>query len=65
MVHTQCQADHTLFVKRKGGKNIVLIIYVDDIVITSNDEAEIRNLKHQLVRAFEIKDLEQLKYSLD
>lgn len=62
--YTLCQADQALFVKRKKGKITTLIVYVNDIVITGNDEAEIRGLKHNLARAFEIKDLVQLKYFL-
>lgn len=32
--YKQCQADHTLFVKRVGRKVSALIVYVDDIVVT-------------------------------
>ena len=33
--HTQCQADHTLFVKFFLEKKIaILIVYVDDIILT-------------------------------
>lgn len=39
--YKQCQADHTLFVKRQGKKVTALLVYVDDIVVTSNDEVEI------------------------
>lgn len=35
--YTQCQSDYTLFVKHSGQGNIVvLIVYVGDIVLTSN-----------------------------
>ena len=41
--YKQCQANHTLFVKHQGGDNItILILYADDIVLTGNDENEIR-----------------------
>jgi hypothetical protein len=38
----------------------ILIVYVDDIVITGNDIAGIEELKQQLKREFEVKDLGQL-----
>nr|GEX32530.1 putative RNA-directed DNA polymerase [Tanacetum cinerariifolium] len=41
-----------------------LIIYVDDMVITKNDEEEIKRLKEGLFKEFEIKDLGNLKYFL-
>nr|GFA51950.1 putative ribonuclease H-like domain-containing protein [Tanacetum cinerariifolium] len=50
----------------KARKNRVtcLIIYVDDMVITGNDEEEIKRLKEGLFTEFEIKDLGNLKYFL-
>ena len=34
----QSNSDHTLFIKHKVGKVIVLIVYVDDMIIIGNDE---------------------------
>ena len=35
--YIQCQFDHTLFVKfSKGGKITILIVYVDDIILTGD-----------------------------
>ena len=34
----QSNLDHTLFIKHKVGKVIVLIVYVDDMIIIGNDE---------------------------
>jgi len=36
-------------------------VYVDDIVLTGNDDGEIQNLRHHLANEFEIKDLGSLK----
>ncbi|RVX10421.1 Retrovirus-related Pol polyprotein from transposon TNT 1-94 [Vitis vinifera] len=61
----QCQADHTLFMKHsKEGEMTLFIVYVDDIIITRDDEEGIGNLKKLLAREFEIKDLGQLRYFL-
>lgn len=46
------------------GRVTILIVYVDDIIITGNDDAEIRRLKGVLAADFEIKDLGKLKYFL-
>lgn len=61
---TQCQSDHTLFVKHDKNKVIALIVYVDGIVVIGNDVETIKILKSQLVKDFEIKDLGPLKYFL-
>ena len=45
-------------------KVITLIVYVDDIVLTGNDHAEMEKLKRRLAKEFEIKDLGKLKYFL-
>ena len=39
-------------------------MYVDDIIVTENDEKEKNTLKQCLAKEFEIKDLGQLKYFL-
>ncbi|RVX23717.1 Retrovirus-related Pol polyprotein from transposon RE1 [Vitis vinifera] len=45
-------------------KITVLIVYVDDIIVTGNDEEEISRLKTILSKEFEIKDLGTLRYFL-
>jgi hypothetical protein len=63
--YKQSQADHTLFIKDSSqGKVTALIVYVDYIVLTGNDDGEIQNLIHLFANEFEIKDLGSLKYFL-
>lgn len=63
--YNQGQANHTLFVKKnKSGKQAILIVYVDDMVISGDDEVEIGNLKKKLQAEFMVKDLGELKYFL-
>ncbi|KAL5851107.1 hypothetical protein ACOSQ3_006225 [Xanthoceras sorbifolium] len=63
--YTQGQADHTLFIKRSATSRIsILIVYVDDIVLTGNYVEEMVTLKGLLAKEFEIKDLGNLKYFL-
>lgn len=45
-------------------KKAILIVYVDDIIITGDDSDEISKLKRLLALEFEIKDLGPLKYFL-
>ena len=63
--YKQSQGDHTLFIKHsKTGGVTALLVYVDDIIVTGNDEKEKQSLKQRLIREFEIKELEKLKYFL-
>ena len=57
--------DHSVFYHHTSTEQcIYLIIYVDDIVITSSDQDSIQKLKH-LFSHFQTKDLGILKYFLD
>ncbi|KAL0552943.1 hypothetical protein IC582_012078 [Cucumis melo] len=63
--YSQGHSDHTLFTKAsKTGKIAILIVYVDDIVLTGDDQTEISQLKQRMSDEFEIKDLGNLKYFL-
>ncbi|KAA0044927.1 putative mitochondrial protein [Cucumis melo var. makuwa] len=57
------KADGTLD-KHKARKITVLIVYVDDIVLSGDDTNEILHLKKKMGDEFEIKDLGNLKYFL-
>jgi hypothetical protein len=62
--YCQSNADHTLFYKHSCDLVAILIVYVDDIVITGDDSKEILNLKQYLAHEFEVKDLGFLRYFL-
>jgi len=64
MGYRQSNADHTLFFKHNYDKITILVVYVDDIVITGDDDKEILCLKRALARSFEVKDLGYLHYFL-
>lgn len=53
-----------VFHRQSLGGSIILVIYVDDIVITGSDYAGISSLKSFLHTKFHIKDLGHLKYFL-
>ena len=57
-------SDHSVFVRHSSTGTIVLIVYVDDIIISGNDSAGIANLKHHLSMQFHTKDLGALRYFL-
>ncbi|KAK1422393.1 hypothetical protein QVD17_25482 [Tagetes erecta] len=60
----QSNSDHTLFLKKRNGLVTCLIIYVDDMILTGNDEEEMIRLKKNLFTEFEMKDMGRLKYFL-
>ena len=59
----QSQANHIVFIKHPShGKITALIVYVDDIVLTGDNLEEMKKLKADMSKEFEIKDLGSLKY---
>jgi hypothetical protein len=60
----QGNSDHTLFIKHKNERVTLLIIYVDDMIVTGDDADEIERLQECLSTEFEMKDLGGLKYFL-
>ena len=65
MGYRQSQGDHTLFIKHSSlGGLTTLLVYVDDIIVTGNDDKERQVLNQCLAKEFEIKVLGRLKYFL-
>ena len=61
---TQSATDHSLFIKSIGSVFIALLVYVDDIIIASNNEEAVKDLKSRLEKRFKLKDLGSLRFFL-
>ncbi|KAL5795083.1 hypothetical protein ACOSP7_003677 [Xanthoceras sorbifolium] len=57
-------ADSSLFAKAKGGKIAIVLVYIDDLIITGDDVEEICRTKENLSVRFQMKELGQLKHFL-
>ena len=60
----QSAYDSALFVRKIHKGLILLLLYVDDMIITGDDSAGIMQLKKSLHQTFEMKDLDPLRYFL-
>ena len=60
----QSNSGHTLFIKHKVENVTMLIVYVDDMIITGNYEEEITRLQKELATEFEMKNSGGLKHFL-
>jgi hypothetical protein len=60
----QSKSDYSLFTRVQGTVFMALLVYVDDILIASNDMPSVHALKDSLHAEFKLKDLGTLKYFL-
>lgn len=60
----QSSLDHSLFIKRKGSDIVVILVYVDDMLVTGSNLGLLEHTKAILHKAFKIKDLGVLKFFL-
>ena len=60
----QFKCDYSLFTKTAGSTFIALLVYVDDILLASNDPASVSKLTAFLDDKFKLKDLSHAKYFL-
>jgi hypothetical protein len=56
--------DATLFAKKVGETVVYLVVYVDDMLITRNNESYIASIKKELKKGFEMTNLGHLHYYL-
>eukprot|EP00253_Pinus_taeda_P032296 PITA_32296 len=56
--------DATLFVKKVGKTVVYLVVYIDDLWMTGNNESYIASIKKELRKGFEMTDLGYVHYYL-
>ena len=59
-----CPSDHSLFLQHNDNKITALLVYVDDIILTGNNNEEIQRITNLLHSTFRIKNLGDLTYFL-
>ena len=62
--YTHSSNDYSLFFKKSDSSAVFLGVYVDDVILTGDDETEILALKQHLDKVFKIKDLGLVHYFL-
>eukprot|EP00253_Pinus_taeda_P030206 PITA_30206 len=60
----KCDGEPTLYIKENDGKIIIVVLYVDDLIFTSNDAFLIVDFKKLMKSEFEMTDLGFLRYFL-
>jgi len=61
----RCDSEQTQFTKKnQDGKIIIVSIYVDDLIFTSNDVVMISEFKNSMLREFDMSDLGKMRFFL-
>ena len=60
----KCDGEPTLYIKENDGKILIVVLYVDDLIFTSNDASLIADFKAVMKSEFEMTDLGFLIYFL-
>jgi hypothetical protein len=61
---SRCHSDPNVYTKKVGSHLIILVLYVDDLILTSSDSKLLNHVKTSLKKKFEMTDLSFLYYFL-
>eukprot|EP00253_Pinus_taeda_P026034 PITA_26034 len=61
---SRCHSDNTAYTKKVGKSLIILVLYVDDLILTGSDPNVMNHVKSSLKKKFEMTDLGHLHYFL-
>jgi hypothetical protein len=61
---TRYVTDPCLYVRRRAGKLLIVAVFVDDLLIASDDRAETDRFKAQMSAKYKMKDLGELRWFL-
>ena len=60
----RCHSDPNVYTKKVGNHLIILVLYVDDLILTGSDPKLLTHVKSSLKQNFEMSDLGHLHYFL-
>jgi transposase InsO family protein len=61
---TRCETEHALYVRRRGKFELIVGVYVDDLIVTGARTADIVDFKRGMANRFRMSDLGALSYYL-
>lgn len=61
---TKCTTEHALYGKTTARGRLIIGVYVDDLIVTGEDQRDIDDLKAEMKKVFRMSDLGLLIYYL-
>ena len=60
----RCATEHALYTRRRGKEELIVGMYVDDLIVTGAREEDIAKFKAEMAAQFKMSDLGVLSYYL-
>lgn len=60
----RCHSNPTVYTRRQGTDLLILVLYVDDLIVTGSSSSLIQNVQQALMEHFDMTDLGLLHYFL-
>ena len=61
---TRCATEHALYTRRWGKEELIVGVYVDDLIVTGVRMGDINSFKREMAAHFRMSDLSALSYYL-
>ena len=60
----RCHSDPTVYIQKEETDLLILVLYVDDLILTGSSSSMIQSVQQQLMEQFDMTDLGLLHYFL-
>ena len=60
----RCPSEHAVYTRKEGENNLIVAVYVDDLLVTGNNVSDIDRFKEQMSQRFDMTDMGMLNYYL-
>jgi hypothetical protein len=54
----------TLYIKKTNNDNLIISLYVDDLLVTGSNAQQVENFKQKMMQAFEMTDIGLMMFFL-
>jgi hypothetical protein len=54
----------TLYIKKTNNDNLIISLYVDDLLVTGSNAQQVENFKQKMMQAFEMTDIDLMMFFL-
>lgn len=58
----RCPYEAAVYMKREHGETLIIVVYVDDLLVTGSCVSMIIKFKEEMSERFQMSDLEKLSY---